>query len=106
MRGAVAAQEAGVAPAYVEAVFVAMWEDQQKMDDPAIIAEVLAKAGLDAQGLMALSQTPEIKARLVANTEASVARGTFGSPTFYVGSEIFFGKDSLRDVEAQALEDA
>jgi len=42
-----------------------------------------------------------VKDRLVANTEQSVARGTFGSPTFFVGQEMFFGKDRLREVEEE-----
>jgi 2-hydroxychromene-2-carboxylate isomerase len=50
-----------------------------------------------------LVQDAEIKARLLANTERSVERGTFGSPTFFVGDEIFFGKDRLRDVEEMIL---
>ena len=100
MRGAVVAQRLGVFEAYVEAVFKAMWEDQKPMGDAEVFAETLRSAGLDADGLIALSQDPEVKAALVANTEASVARGTFGSPTFFVGDEIYFGKDSLGDVEA------
>jgi 2-hydroxychromene-2-carboxylate isomerase len=100
MRGAVAAQRLGVFEAYVDAVFRAMWEDQKPMGDPEVFADALRSAGLDAGGLIALSQDPEVKAALVANTEASVARGTFGSPTFFVGDEIYFGKDSLGDVEA------
>jgi len=48
-------------------------------------------------------EAPEVKQRLIANTDASVARGTFGSPTFFVGEEIWFGKDSLRDVEEAIL---
>jgi 2-hydroxychromene-2-carboxylate isomerase len=100
MRGAVVAQRLGVFEAYVEAVFKAMWEDQKPMGDAEVFTGTLRSAGLDAEGLIALSQDPEVKAALVANTEASVARGTFGSPTFFVGDEIYFGKDSLGDVEA------
>lgn len=103
MRGAVAAEAAGVLSSYVEATFTAMWEDGLKMDDPAVIATALTKAGLDAEALMAASQTAEVKAKLIANTEASVARGAFGIPTFFVGGEIYFGKDSLREVEAEIV---
>ena len=49
--------------------------------------------------MLARIQDPAVKAKLIANTEASVARGTFGSPTFFVGDAIYFGKDRLRDVE-------
>ena len=99
MRGAVAAQMDGVFDRYVDAVFKAMWAEPKKMDDPEVAAAALQQAGLDGGGLMARTQEPEVKERLLKNTEASVARGTFGSPTFFVGEEIFFGKDRLRDVE-------
>jgi 2-hydroxychromene-2-carboxylate isomerase len=99
MRGAVAAQMDGVFERYVDAVFKAMWADQKNMSEADVAAAVLQQAGLDGARLMARTQEPEVKERLLKNTEASVARGTFGSPTFFVGEEIFFGKDKLRDVE-------
>jgi len=101
MRGYVAAQTLGVAPAYYEAVYAAMWERGLKMDDPAVIAEVLTEAGLDAAAILAASQTPEVKQKLVENTEAAVARGVFGAPTFFVGKEMFFGKERLAQVEEE-----
>ncbi len=100
MRGAVAAETVDVFAPYVEAVFAAMWEDGRKMDDPAVAAETLAAAGLPAIRLMALTQDPSVKARLAANTMAAVERGVFGAPTFFVGEEMFFGKDRLGEVEA------
>jgi 2-hydroxychromene-2-carboxylate isomerase len=99
MRGAIAAQRLEVFERYVEEMFRHMWADPKKMDDPKVWGNVLAAAGFDAPQFAALVQDPEIKATLLANTEGSVARGTFGSPTFFVGDEIFFGKDRLRDVE-------
>jgi 2-hydroxychromene-2-carboxylate isomerase len=99
MRGAVAAQREGVFAPYVEAVFAAMWEQGLKMDDPAVIAQALTAAGLDAAALMPRAEDPEVKQALIANTEAAVAAGAFGSPTFVVGDELYFGKDRLRDVE-------
>lgn len=99
MRGAVAAKAEGIFAPYVEAVFQCMWEQGLKMDDSAVIHGALTRAGLDADTLIARTQDVEVKATLIANTERSVARGTFGIPTFFVGDEIFFGKDSLRDVE-------
>jgi 2-hydroxychromene-2-carboxylate isomerase len=103
MRGAVAARGLGVFEAYVEAVFVAMWEQGRKMDVPAVIAETLAAAGLPAERLMALTQDQAVKDELVANTNAAVARGVFGSPSFFVGQELYFGKDRLADVEAAII---
>jgi 2-hydroxychromene-2-carboxylate isomerase len=73
------------------------------MDDPEVARAVLTDNGLDAARLLERAQSPEVKQELVRNTEASVARGTFGSPTFFVGDEIFFGKDQLRDVEEEYL---
>ena len=101
MRGAVAAQLDGVFDRYVDAVFKAMWAEPKKMDDPQVAAAALHQAGLDGARLIARTQESEVKERLLKNTEASVARGTFGSPTFFVGDEIFFGKDRLRDVEEE-----
>jgi 2-hydroxychromene-2-carboxylate isomerase len=86
---------------YVAAVFKAMWAEQKKMDDAEVAAAVLQQAGLDGARLIARTQEPEVKDRLLKNTEASVERGTFGAPTFFVGDEIFFGKDRLRDVEEE-----
>jgi 2-hydroxychromene-2-carboxylate isomerase len=103
MRGAVAAQLDGVFERYVDDVFKAMWAEPKKMDDPEVVAAVLNQSGLDGASLLARTREPEVKDRLLKNTEASVARGTFGSPTFFVGDEIFFGKDRLRDVEEEIV---
>ena len=98
MRGAVAAEALGCAPAYVEAMFAGMWERGVKMDVPEVWQAALDEAGLPAAELTAAAADPEIKARLVANTEASVARRVFGIPSFLLGDELWFGKDRLRDV--------
>jgi 2-hydroxychromene-2-carboxylate isomerase len=98
MRCAVAAERLGCGPEYREAMYTALWQDGLKLDDPAVWAEVAAKAGLDAARLGAAVEDPEIKAVLVANTERAVARGAFGVPTFFLGEEMYFGKDRLRDV--------
>ena len=101
MRGAVAAQLEGVFDRYVDEVFRHMWAEPKKMDDPEVVHAVLEQSGLNAAALLARTQEPAVKDRLLKNTEASVARGAFGSPTFFVGSELFFGKDRLRDVEEE-----
>jgi len=99
MRGAIAAQRLGVFARYVDAMFRNMWSEPKKMDDPAVWHAALVEEGFDASRFEALVQSPEVKAALLASTERSVARGAFGSPTFFVGDAIFFGKDRLRDVE-------
>jgi 2-hydroxychromene-2-carboxylate isomerase len=103
MRGAVAAEMDGYLPAYVEAVFRCMWEAGKKMDDPDVIKASLDAAGLDGGRTLARIQDQAVKDRLLKNTEATVERGTFGAPTFFVGDEIFFGKDRLREVEEEIL---
>jgi len=106
MRGAVAAETAGVLAPYVDAVYRHMWEAPKKMDDPAVVGAALAESGLDADTLMALSGTPEIKNQLLRNTSEAVERGVFGIPSFFVGPELYFGKDRLRDVEEEILRQA
>ena len=99
MRAAVAAQLEGVFEKYVEAAFHHMWVEPKKMDDPEVAAKALGASGLDAAKLFARAQEPEVKAKLIENTQAAVERGAFGSPTFFVGTEMFFGKEQLREVE-------
>ena len=76
-----------------------MWREPKKMDDPEVAAKALASSGLDAQKLFARAQESDVKAKLIRNTEDAVERGAFGSPTFFVGKEMFFGKEQLREVE-------
>src|SRR6266536_3464779 len=103
MRGAVAAQLEGCFERYVDEVFHHMWAEPRKMDDPDVVRAALQESGPSAAALLARVQQPEVKDRLLKNTQDSVARGTFGSPTFFVGDEIFFGKDRLRDVEEEII---
>ncbi|MBR0692440.1 2-hydroxychromene-2-carboxylate isomerase [Bradyrhizobium lablabi] len=99
MRAAVAAQFEGVLEKYVEAAFHHMWVEPKKMDDPEVARQAIASSGLDAAKLFARAQDADVKARLIENTQSAVERGAFGSPTFFVGNEMFFGKEQLRDVE-------
>lgn len=99
MRGAVAAQFEGVFEKYIDAAFHHMWVEPRKMDDPEVAMKALTASGLDAAKLFARAQEADVKARLIENTQAAVERGAFGSPTFFVGKEMFFGKEQLREVE-------
>jgi 2-hydroxychromene-2-carboxylate isomerase len=99
MRAAVAAQAEGVFEKYVDAAFRHMWSEPKKMDDPEVAIKAFTASGLDAAKLFARAQEPEIKAKLIENTQSAVERGAFGSPTFFVGKEMFFGKEQLREVE-------
>jgi 2-hydroxychromene-2-carboxylate isomerase len=93
----------GIFEKYVEAAFHHMWVEPKKMDDPEVAAKALASSGLDAAKLLARSQDADVKARLIENTQNAVERGAFGSPTFFVGKEMFFGKEQLREVEEMVL---
>ena len=99
MRAAAACEIDGDLAAYVEAGFVAMWEDGLKMDDSAVFAEAFDAAGLDGRQLLARAQQQDSKDRLLANTQSAVDHGVFGIPSFLVGDELYFGKDRLADVE-------
>ena len=103
MRGAVAAQMDGGFAQYVDAVFHHMWEEPKKMDDPEVALAAFKASGLDAAKLFARAQDADVKAKLIENTQSAVERGAFGSPTFFVGAEMFFGKEQLRDVEEMIL---
>ncbi len=104
MRGAVAAKFEGVFEPYFRAAYHHMWEDPKKMDDPQVLRAAFASSGIDIDRLIARAQQDDVKQQLLQNTNDAVARGVFGSPTFFVGSEMFFGKDQLRDVEESIVE--
>jgi len=99
IRGAVGAQQDGYLDKYIDEVLKHMWEEPKKMDDPEVIKEAFTESGFDADRLMNQMQDPDIKAQLIENTENAVKRGTFGIPTFFVGDDIYFGKDTLWQVE-------
>jgi 2-hydroxychromene-2-carboxylate isomerase len=101
MRGAIAAQEIGVFKAYVDRVYDDMWTRALDMGQPDIVAQSLTAAGLPAECLFAVSQSPEVKQRLLDNTQEAFEKGAFGSPSFLVDGELYFGKDRLRDVEEE-----
>lgn len=101
MRAFVAAGLEGVGERYMEVVLKAMWEDGKNMGDPEVVAAVLTEGGLDAAVLLERAQTHEVKSILMNNTQAAADRGAFGIPTFFVGDEIFFGKERLGQVEEE-----
>ncbi len=102
MRGAVAAERLGVFAAYHRAIYDAFWRDGLNLGEPAVVGEVLRRAGLDADRIAAASEESAVKDALRASTESAVARGAFGAPTFFVGDQMFWGNDRLMFVE-QAL---
>ncbi len=103
MRGVVAAEFEGLFEPYFQAAYHHMWAEPKKMDDPQVFRDAFLSSGLDIDRIIARAQQDDVKKKLIENTSASVTRGTFGSPTFFVGNEIYFGKDSLRDVEEEIV---
>ena len=103
MRSAIAAQFEGMFENYFRAAYHHMWIEPKKMDDPQIFREAFISSGVEIDRLIARAQQDDVKKKLIENTSDAVARGSFGSPTFFVGKEIFFGKDSLRDVEEEIV---
>jgi 2-hydroxychromene-2-carboxylate isomerase len=104
MRGLIVAEDAGQKDAYIEAVLKAMWEREENMADTDVTVHVLTEAGLDGKTIIEKTQDPTVKAKLIENTNAAVERGAFGVPTFFVGKEMFFGKERLGQVEEEIIE--
>ncbi|MBR1130871.1 2-hydroxychromene-2-carboxylate isomerase [Bradyrhizobium iriomotense] len=104
MRCAVAAQSEGVFEPYFRAAYHHMWEEPKKMDDPEVFRSAFISSGIDIDRIAKRAQDDDVKKRLIELTNDAVSRGAFGSPTFFVGKEMFFGKDQLRDVEESIVE--
>lgn len=104
MRGAVGLQlhEPARFMAYCDAVFRAIWVDAHNLNDPATVGAVLQSAGFDPQALLALTQDAEVKERLKTVTQQAIDRGVFGAPTFFVGTQMFWGQDRI-DFVKEAL---
>lgn len=100
MRVLVAAELRGEKERFIEAGLAAMWEEGLKMDDAKVLAGVVRAAGLDAPALLDMASEQRVKEKLAANTQDAAARGAFGVPTFFVGEEMFFGKERLAQIEA------
>ena len=103
MRGAIYASAKDYYSDYIETAYIGMWELGLDMSDVEVAGKHFAEAGLPAEEILSATQNPEVKQQLIDNTTASVDRGSFGSPTFFVGDEMYFGKDRLREVEEEIL---
>ena len=101
MRGAIVAEQEGFFETYVNEIYKHMWAEPKKMDEPAVIQAALEESGLPVKTLMEGIGKREVKQQLIQNTEEAVKQGLFGAPSFLVGSELYFGKDRLRDVEEE-----
>ncbi len=101
-RCVIAARETiGDAPAIALAhrVLKALWEEEQDTGDPPTLARLVGEIGLDAPALMALGTEPRWAEQRDRDTEAALARGVFGAPSYVIGEEIFWGQDRLEFVE-------
>jgi 2-hydroxychromene-2-carboxylate isomerase len=83
----------------IEALVPALWEQGLDVSDAAAVAAVLSAAGFEPDSLAARTQDEAIKQALIDNTEKAVERGVFGIPTFFIGQEMFFGKERLGQIE-------
>ena len=99
VRGAIAAEMDGYLEDYIEKVLVHMWEEPKKMDDPEVIKAAFEESGFDSEKLLEQMQDPEVKAKLISNTEEAVKKGLFGIPTFFIDDEMYFGKDTIWMIE-------
>lgn len=95
MRAAAALEDDDRQGDYIRAVFEAMFARGEAMNDPAVISRALSNAGFDPAEIMAMTEDPAVKEKLKTNTEAAVAKGVFGAPTFFVGGEMHFGQDRI-----------
>lgn len=99
MAGALVAKDHGVLAEYSEVTLAAMWENNKRLSDPATLAEVLSDGHLDADSILRAARTKPYGDALEAASNRAVDRGVFGVPSFLAGDELFFGKDSLADLE-------
>ncbi|MCL5041840.1 MAG: 2-hydroxychromene-2-carboxylate isomerase [Gammaproteobacteria bacterium] len=102
MRGATAYLGTADFDRYLQAVFTAMWVDEQDMGQPEVVAAALQKAGFDPAEVLQRVQDPVVKEQLKTTTGEAIERGVFGAPTIFVGEQMFFGQDRL-DFVAEAL---
>jgi 2-hydroxychromene-2-carboxylate isomerase len=104
MRGAVAARFENLFEPYFRAAYHHMWVEPKKMDDLEVFKSAFKSSGIDIDRLTARAPQDDVKKKLIEDTTDAVNRGAFGSPTFFIGEEMFFGKDQLRDVEESIIE--
>jgi 2-hydroxychromene-2-carboxylate isomerase len=95
-------QRGGDMGALSGAILRAVWADERNIADPATLVAIAGEQDLDGEALLAAAQEPAAAAGYQANTEAAIAAGVFGAPTFVIGDELFWGQDRL-DFVARAL---
>jgi 2-hydroxychromene-2-carboxylate isomerase len=100
-RAAALAEQEGVVEQLMAEAYPAMFVHGRDLSDLAVLRDIIARAGLDADHYLQAIKTDEVKNLLKNNTQEAADRGAFGAPTFFVGDEMFFGQDRLEFVEAE-----
>ena len=96
MRACLIASDASACEDFARRVFQLYWGEDRDISQPDVLAEACVAAGLDPAATLDAADAPETRARLRANTDEIIARGGFGSPTFYVGgTDMYFGQDRI-----------
>ena len=101
MRGATFAKEKPYYHSYIKCIYQSMWEKPKKLDEMVVFETVLKEYNLPSAEIIHGIQNKETKEMLIDKTSEAVEKGVFGSPTFFVENEIFFGKDRLEEVESE-----
>lgn len=102
MRVICAAQDSDDFAPAIDVMMRGMWEDGLDLAQPQIVEDLLSQKNLDGKSLVATTDDDEVKLQLIEQTEAAIKRGVFGVPAFFVGEELFWGKERLAQV-AEAL---
>ena len=95
MRGCLWLEPLGLLLPFAFSVFEAYWTRDEDVSRDEVLAALVTRLGVDPAAFLAGIATPAVKDALRANTNALIARGGFGSPTFFVGDDMYFGNDRL-----------
>jgi len=77
----------------------AHWRDDADLADRETLARISEEVGIEPKSLLDVALSPEIQAIYEANTKEAIERSVFGSPTYFVGGDMFYGQDHLDLVE-------
>ena len=103
MRGCIWLEPQGLLVPFAKAVFEAYWSREEDIASDVVLTQLCAQCGVDAAAFLQGISQPEIKHQLKANTDELMARGGFGSPTIFVGDDMYFGNDRLPLVHSAVL---
>ena len=85
---------------YLEAVFKAYWTDGKDISNEGCLSSIVASLSESPEDFLEFIEKPEIKSRLIDNTQELMDRNGFGSPTFFLdGTDMFFGNDRIQLIE-------